>query len=66
METNFNEIAKLKEFNAREAALKQYIVSDVYNGLSSHYVLVRMRSIMLGILQVPGLTFRPVRTKKHF
>lgn len=31
METNFNEIAKQKEFNAREAALKQYIVSDVYN-----------------------------------
>lgn len=31
MKTNFNEIAKLKEFNAREAALKQYIVSDVYN-----------------------------------
>lgn len=31
METNFNEIAKLKDFKAREVALKQYIVSDVYN-----------------------------------
>lgn len=28
METNFNEIAKLKEINAREAALKQYIVYE--------------------------------------
>lgn len=32
METNFNEIAKLKEFSEREAALKQYIVyEEVYS-----------------------------------
>lgn len=32
METNFNEISKLKEFSEREAALKQYIVyEEVYS-----------------------------------
>lgn len=32
METNFNEIAKLKDINAREASLKQYIVNkEVYS-----------------------------------
>lgn len=32
METNFNEIAKLKEINAREVALKEYILyGDVYS-----------------------------------
>lgn len=34
MKTNFNEIAKLKEFNEREVALKQYIVNkEVYSAL---------------------------------
>ena len=33
METNFNEIKKVKEINAREAALKEYILyGDVYSG----------------------------------
>lgn len=31
METKFLEIAEMTDFNEREAALKQYIVSDVYN-----------------------------------
>ena len=31
METKFLEITEMTDFNAREAALKQYVVSDVYN-----------------------------------